>query len=361
MNIGQNPNTAHNIMKIKELHTAVFTPSAPREAHHHAARRRGAHRRQAPLLHAVFLIAALSCSTGLASSSFAQSKEPAPSKDLQDEARKVLGPGASAPAKSAAGQSQSSGKWCIALASLRGVDRDEATPIALEQIRTRGQLPAAFADRRANATIIAYGQYDSAEDPQAIADLKRIREIQVDGQSPYILAILSPPPEATKIGGIPEYNLLQAKRIFGDHAVQSLQVAVYGREDLKSPTEKDLQECRDKAEEYCLQLRQEGEMAFYYHGQRRSMVTIGVFDTTDYDPQVPGFNSARLLDVKKRHPYNLYNGAAIREKRPGQKEGRLQPSTLVKIPDPPIQPIDAPAGSGGAAPIVPGKPSAPSR
>lgn len=321
MNIGQNPNKAHKAMKNQELHIDLPAPSR------HPARRRAVG--SALLAAALFLSPAQSLAQN--------NKQPAPSKELQDEARKVLKPNNAPPSKDAKDQSQTSGKWCIALASLRGPERDEATPVALDRIRTKGQLPNAYADRRANATIIAYGQYDSPDDPQAVADLKRIREIQVDGQSPYIFAILSPPAEANKIGNLPEYNLVQAKRLFGEDALQSLQVAVYGRDDLKNPTEKDLQECRAKAEEYCTQLRREGEVAFYYHGTRRSMVTIGVFDITDYDPQLPTFNSQRLAELKKRHPYNLYNGAAIREKRPGQKEGRLQPSTLVKIPDPPAE------------------------
>ena len=48
--------------------------------------------------------------------------------------------------------------------------------------------------------------------------------------------------------------------------------------------------------------------------------------------RLPGYNSARR-GLRNWHPYNLYNGAAIREKRRAT-DGRLQPSMLVKIPDP---------------------------
>lgn len=260
--------------------------------------------------------------------------DPKPSKEMQEEARKLFGKDRKdKPSDSEA--SAASRQWCIVLLTLRDDDRDKAAPLALDQIRGKGRVPEAYVDRRAAATLIACGKFDAPDSPEAERELQRIRSIEVDGLRPYAYAVLCPPEIKTPIGSMPEYNLLQAKVQFGEHALQTLQVAVYGRDDLKNPTEKDLKECRDKAEEYCAQLRREGEVAYYYHGPRRSMVTIGVFDQSDYDAQVPGYNSARLADTKKRHPYNLYNGAAIREKRPGDKDGRLQPSMLVKIPDPP--------------------------
>lgn len=264
--------------------------------------------------------------------------DPKPSDALKEEARKVLGGGAGDAArdkdksKKDGGDAKST-RWCIAIMSMRDETRHEAAPIALEQVRTKGRLPEAYVDVRASATVIAVGSYDGPDDPQAQEDLKRVRAIEVEGLTPYAFAFLCPPEARDQAGSVPEYNLTRAREMYGDKAIQTLQVAVYGREDLKNPTEKDLAEVRTKAEEYCVQLRREGELAFYYHGPRRSMVTIGVFDLTDYDPQLPSYNSPRLQEVRKRHPHNLYNGAAIREKRPGQKEGRLQTSTLVMIPE----------------------------
>lgn len=283
------------------------------------------------------------------------SDDPRPSDEMKEEARKVLGRGANKPsAKGDKKDSASSSQWCIALASLRGPERDEAAPIALTKTQTAGKLPEAYLVRRTNAIVVAYGKYDGPDDPKAQADLKRVQEIVVDGLPPYAFAFLCPPEEEPKVGGSPEHNLLQAKKLYGEKALQTLQVAVYGREDLKNPTEKDLEECRKAAEIACARYRQDGELAFYYHGPRRSMVTIGVFDETDFDPQLKDYHSVRLLETKKRHPYNLYNGAAIRERRPGQKEGRLQASTLVKIPDLPAQ--ATPSSPSGAVPVKPTRP-----
>ena len=85
-----------------------------------------------------------------------------------------------------------------------------------------------------------------------------------------------------------------------------------------------------------VQMRREGEEAYYFHGPRRSMVTIGLFDETEYDTKAPGKpkQSKRLLDLRKAHPYNLVNGQGMRVKIKGQKgEGDISPSFLVNVPD----------------------------
>ena len=139
-------------------------------------------------------------------------------------------------------------------------------------------------------------------------------------------------PDATTVWLFRE-RLVQAKAMFGSEALYSLQIAVYGRRDLPNPSEADLAETRKAAEQAAIRLRQEGEQAFYYHGPRMSMVTIGVFGIDDFDPQTPSYKSSRLLAAQKRHPYNLYNGAGIKEKRNPRSEGKLQPSNLVALPE----------------------------
>lgn len=224
------------------------------------------------------------------------------------------------------------GGWSVLVAIFRGEKHEEAAAQALAEFRTRGMLPEAFAQKRGEATCILLGEFSGPDDPAAQAELKRIQSIEINNEAPYTTSYLAPPYKANLKGSLPQYNLSQAKLLYGKRAIQTLQVGVYGREDIDRPTEADLKECRKAAEDAVVKLRQEGEMAFYYHGPRRSMVCIGVFDLTDFDPQVPNYKSARLRDAQKRFPYNLYNGQAIRIKRPGQA-ATLQPSNLVAIPD----------------------------
>lgn len=258
-----------------------------------------------------------------------KSKEDQKKEEILKEARKVFGkegePGGS-------GEAKEPGGWSVLVGIFRGDKHEEEAAKVLAEFRTAGMLPEAYAQKRGEATCILVGSFTGPDDPNAQAELKRIQSIEINRATPYAGSYLAPAHRTDLKGSIPEYNLVQAKLLYGKQAVQTLQVGVYGREDIDRPTEKDLKECRTAAEEAVIRLRQEGELAFYYHGPRRSMVCIGVFDLSDFDPQVPSYKSSRLREAQKRFPYNLYNGQAIRVKRPGQAPA-LQPSNLVAIPE----------------------------
>lgn len=270
------------------------------------------------------LVVVIATAPAIAQSSSDEQKR---KEEILKEARKVFGKdGEKSGAKAA-----EEGGWCVLVGIFRGEKHEEEAAKALAEFRTTGMLAEAYVQKRGEATCILVGSYSGPEDPQAQAELTRVQAIEINGFTPYSASYLAPPPRADLKGSIPQYNLSQAPLLFGKKAVQTLQVGVYGREDINRPTEADLKECRKAAEEAVVRLRQEGEQAFYYHGPRRSMVCVGVFDLSDFDPQVPSYKSARLRDAQKRFPYNLYNGQAIRITRPGQPAS-LQPSNLVAIP-----------------------------
>lgn len=263
-------------------------------------------------------------------------KPKAPETDaerLKREARELFDPAArQRPGAPAEGEARG---WAIVLGVFRGEEKDTASAVMLRRVREEGGLPGAYLLRRNEAVVVAVGDFPSAEDPAAEAELKRIQETEFGGVRPYTRAFLSPPAGGEMPGKFPQYNLLRAKEIFGDNVLYTLQVGAYGRRDLKSPTEADLAESRRAAEQAAYKLRQEGEVAFYYHAPTMSMVTVGVYDITDFDPQVPGYKSDALKSVQRRFPYNLYNGAGIKEKRKGPN-GRvleqMQASSLVALP-----------------------------
>lgn len=247
-------------------------------------------------------------------------------KSIADEGRELFKPGS-------AGEVAPENAWSIVIVAFRGEEADQLSKLALQKVQTEGNLPGAFLERRGEAIVVAYGHYESGESPRGVDELKRIQAMEINGQKPFRDALLAPPVNGSNLGGMPQINLVQAKAMYGDHALYTLQVGVYGRQDLLRPTEADLKEARKAAEQAAVRLRQEGEQAFYYHGPRMSMVTIGVFDEEDFDPQVPSAQSSRLRDARRRFPYNLYNGAGIKERRPGEAEARMQTSLLVAIPE----------------------------
>lgn len=226
-------------------------------------------------------------------------------------------------------------EFTIMLGSFRGPGAPDDAARALAVIQTRGQLPDAFIEPRGEAFVLAVGRFPAIDHPDALQRLKDLQETQIDASLPYAFAFLAPlgNDAASAEGMNPQINLVRAKELYRARALYTLQVGVYGRDDIPNPTDADLTEARRKAEQGAAQLRREGELAFYYHGPRLSMVTVGVFNDKDFDPQKPTHESAELAAARKRFPYNLYNGAGVEEKTPGAKKGRLQRSALVLIPD----------------------------
>jgi hypothetical protein len=259
--------------------------------------------------------------------------------DLKEEGKKLFDKNKGGSGKAAA----AGGGWAVAVFTFRGDQRAAESRKVLEYVRSTGQLPEARMEERGPSVVILVGSFDDPQSQEAKSELERIRKITVAGSSgepgakpvqthPYGSAFLAPPTSAAGEGNRPEINLLRVREQHPE-AVYSFQVAVYGRDDIKErkPTEDELRESRRSAEQAALELRSEGEEAYYFHGPSKSMVTIGTFDLTDYDPQMPQFESERLKAVRKRHPLNLYNGAAIKVTTPG-KPAYLQPSQLVDLP-----------------------------
>jgi hypothetical protein len=192
--------------------------------------------------------------------------------------------------------------------------------------------------------VVAVGKFPDPSSPEALAMLEKVRAIAVGGKKPFTGAFLAPPGELTNLGQRPEFNLARAKEQFGDRAVYSLQVAAYGRKDIideqkRSPTEEELKEARRAAEEAAASLRQQGELAFFYHGPRYSMVTIGVWNDGDFahkeDPQAgtrAHSENPDLTALRKRFPNNLYNGAGVKVKSKVEGE-QMQASFTVRIPE----------------------------
>ena len=235
------------------------------------------------------------------------------------------------PARSTGGE-EKSGTWSIVIVAASGDEADGLAGAALNKVRVQGGLPDAYMERRGNSVVVAYGRYAGPSDAQAQRDLERIQGIVVDGAKPFEGAVLVPPPFAGVAGGMPEYNLANVKRTRGKDALYSLQIAVYTVPPPNVPKPNELAEFRKKAEEAVVNLRREGEEAFYYHGPNASMVTVGVFGPKDLDVTRPERQSFALMEARRKYPFNLVNGAQYLVKTKTQTR-TAQPSFVVPIPD----------------------------
>lgn len=247
---------------------------------------------------------------------------PAKDKEQQkDEGKKLFG----TPAKDDKSPDPAAGPkgWYIVLESYSGAGHAESAARRVAQVREAVGKDVSVRTS-AKGSAIVMGPYPGYESPAAVTDLQRVRELVVQGSRPYALAFLAPGPQAEDIGKLPELSLANARKTFGKQAKFTLQVGVY---ESKNPDER-----KRAAEQAAVALRAEGDLAFYYHGPTRSMVTVGLFGDRDFD-QFLRPKSAELLTLQQKYPLNLLNGQfPIIEKQPGVPD-RQQPSWLVSIPE----------------------------
>ncbi|MFM9996427.1 MAG: hypothetical protein ACKVU4_11585 [Phycisphaerales bacterium] len=261
--------------------------------------------------------------------------------DRAAQGREVFG---GAPANAAAGGAPRAGggvsdeSWTILIEAFRGDDAEARARQLLDDVRSRGGLGEAYFERRGETTIVGVGRFSGPDDRRARAELERVKGITIGGARPFASARLMPPVVS---GGTPEHDLRNARKFNGDWGAYTLQVGVYSREDGGVATAKEVAEFRRYAEDAAAKLRAEGELAFYFHGPSRSMVTIGVFARDEFDATAsPPSESPAIGALKKRFPHNLQNGRGIRRRLTLTAESgertqieRIDPSALVMIPD----------------------------
>lgn len=227
-----------------------------------------------------------------------------------------------------AGSAREAGEWTIVLAAFRGQGAEQAAQIALNRVQRETGLVDARLEQRGEAIVLTYGRFEGPEDPQAKAQLARVRAIEMRGARPFERVLMTPPQPTT--GANPEYDLLNARDLYGPQFAYTLQIGSYGRSDGQPPSESERQDARRAAERAVATLRSEGEQAFYFHGPNYSSVTVGLFRSEDVDPQT-GVRSAAFYDLRDKFPYNLLNGAQ-RTVRLDGAQAQAQRSVLVRIP-----------------------------
>ncbi len=232
-------------------------------------------------------------------------------------------------------QSNNIGGWSIVLSTVGRGGMERATEM-LKIIKEDAGLVEAFIDDRPTGMVIAYGDYLDRNDPEAVKDLARIKGIDMLGVKLFESAVITPPSSDALRGSNASHDLRTVKQRYGDRAVYTLQVGIYGRADYQMPTAEDLVEFQKAAEGAVRDLRNNGVMAFYYHAPARSMVTIGVFSERDFDSSTfPPTQSSELARIREQFPNNLLNGQGINEtvRTESGKITRLQSSQLVGIPE----------------------------
>mgnify|MGYP001800145380 CR=1 FL=1 len=112
--------------------------------------------------------------------------------------------------------------------------------------------------------MLVLGKFADPMSEAAIAAQRRVRAIEVNGQQPFMGAVMvrekDPRPSDERLA---RFDLRNAKSLFGADAVYTLQIGIYGREDNKRPTRDDLASFRKSAARAVAALRRAGEQSFF--------------------------------------------------------------------------------------------------
>lgn len=193
---------------------------------------------------------------------------------------------------------------------------------------------------------VYYGRYARSYDektgaesfrPDPLRDLELVRSLSltIDGRAvwPFVHATLAALP--TQAGRFAKWELTN------NPGVYALQIAVfYNTADMRGR--------KQAAEEYCKILRDQGEEAWYHHGDTNSCVFIGSFPKeaiqavrkeNQYSGSIEFLErivDSRMIELQKKYPHNTHNGAIFYEvsvdSKTHQKKRDPHTSFPVKVP-----------------------------
>lgn len=224
--------------------------------------------------------------------------------------------------------------WTIVIKSFDAALDADLAQQALVKVQTVGRLPEAELQVRGKAIAVVYGRFPSVEDAKAQAELKRVKNLEVEGAKPFALAVLMPPTTVEAGSGEASLDLRTARRV-NPEAKYTLQVGSY--EWAAGASQGEIEKARKAAEQAAKALRNEGTEAYYYHGLRSSLVTAGLFSEEDVDPDDVFSINPELTKLRKQFPHHLVNGQGVRMRRPGMGDDPnswpMVPSKIVNLPE----------------------------
>ena len=226
--------------------------------------------------------------------------------------------------------------WTIVLATFPSeTGAMDAANRMVSQLRTLApDLTDVWVHATGGGAMVVSGHYDSAESPDAQADLRRVKSTLIREQPAFARAMLTRIKLRPVTAGINPYALLSVRLRYPNRdPLYTLEVGIWS--DFESG-ELSLDEIHDKAEAQTRQLRSQGFEAYFYHDndKRLSSVTVGVFDHKAIDPRT-GLFTAALQQLMDNFPAHLVNGEPLLEPidgRDARRGTRVQKPMAVLIP-----------------------------
>ena len=207
--------------------------------------------------------------------------------------------------------------WTIQLIQYTGTDRHRQALDLVRRLRSETELSNMWIEDLNDTATIYHGRYPTASDASIRVSLKKVQDIQLDGEKPFASSQLVP-----LIGeGRAIADPFDLRQFIGYY---SLQIGYYD-----SNYGKDF---RDAAEQAVRALREDGHEAYYYHGPYRSIITVGIFDYNQAFVRAGSVDtySTTIRELQEVFPYNLSNGVTLKQKLNGKDIGE-QKSSLIRV------------------------------
>lgn len=225
----------------------------------------------------------------------------------------------------------SENRWSIVLATTIGPAHQAQAEGISRNIKAQfPELRSAFVRSSDRGSAVWFGRFAASDSPNAQAARKRIQSITRNGKPVFPTAFMSILPDESPMG---EFDLRKARLMYpGVDPLYTLQIACWGTFD---SSRLDWNSVQQESERYTAELRRRGHNAWYYHDPvtQLSVVTLGVFDRSAYDPQTTLFSPEVEL-LRRQFPLHLINGEEVLiELSPGDPESRVpQECRLVTVP-----------------------------
>lgn len=191
--------------------------------------------------------------------------------------------------------------WTIYLTEFSGQDSERQARQFVRQMESQTGIEGLWTHTVGQRTLVYRGRYPDPRIDRALQELGEIRQLTLDDQTRFphsrLIPIDSNPRFATS-----EFDL---RNHMGKY---SLQIGFYDEEA------KDFEKA---AEDAVKALREDGVEAFFHHGTRMSIVTVGLFTQADFAfRDQPGGGrilayGPRIIELQKEFPHNLGNGRTV--------------------------------------------------
>jgi hypothetical protein len=237
---------------------------------------------------------------------------------IEQRGRTVPGVGipgrAAKPAKAseAARAAAEPARWGVVLVTFADDGHQQMAKAACERMtETYPALKGCYVRSTDRGSVVFFGQFNGPKDDDARTALEMVKSISPDGRvRPFGRAYLSRATSSSdQSRSAHDLRAAARRKLPGVAPVFTFQVAMWSDFDSKTLTQDEIEQ---RAEDHCRSLRGRGVEAYVHHDldKHMSIVTVGVFDSTAYDPRSTLFSPA-VEKLFKQFPVMQVNGEQL--------------------------------------------------